>query len=116
MPAMARSVVVFPAPFGPTKPRVSPRLTEKEKSLTATSLSYALVRLVTSMPKSMARSYGSAEWMFDKRRLAFLVNLTQPRATSRSVEAPRHRHDRPLRRARAAAAAGVLLPRARHGA
>src|SRR5437899_1731365 len=52
MPASARSVVVLPAPFGPTRPRTSPRLTEKESLSTATRASYDLVRLETSMPGS----------------------------------------------------------------
>jgi hypothetical protein len=36
IPARQRSVVVFPAPLGPTRPRTSPGATSKESSRTAT--------------------------------------------------------------------------------
>ena len=49
MPVRIRMVVVFPAPFGPRKPKVSPSLTEKEMSLRATSLPKCLVRCETSI-------------------------------------------------------------------
>ena len=35
MPARQRSVVVLPAPFGPTSPRISPPGTWKDRSRTA---------------------------------------------------------------------------------
>jgi hypothetical protein len=37
IPAIARSVVVLPAPLGPTKPRIAPAGTAKERSSTAFS-------------------------------------------------------------------------------
>src|SRR5690606_38744924 len=40
MPARVRRVVVFPAPFGPTSPRISPGDTSNERSFTARKPSY----------------------------------------------------------------------------
>ena len=42
MPAMVRSVVVLPAPLGPTRPRMSPARTSKLRSLTAVRSPYVL--------------------------------------------------------------------------
>src|SRR5512135_3265143 len=44
-----RMVVVFPAPFGPRKPRTSPRSTRNETESTAVARPYLLVRLSTSI-------------------------------------------------------------------
>src|SRR5262245_7152693 len=44
-----RMVVVFPAPFGPRKPRISPFSTRKETPSTAVARPYLLVRLSTSI-------------------------------------------------------------------
>ena len=41
-PVMTRIVVVFPAPFGPRKPRTSPFATPKLRSATAGVLPYRL--------------------------------------------------------------------------
>src|SRR6266446_9581755 len=57
MPDKQRSVVVLPAPFGPTNPRTSPGRTAKDKSLTAGNLSYSLVKPSTSI---MARDNGES--------------------------------------------------------
>src|ERR1051325_7155352 len=57
MPASARSVVVFPAPFGPTSPRISSGATEKESWSTATSESYVFVRLMTSSAGGTGEAY-----------------------------------------------------------
>src|SRR5262245_53297125 len=47
--------VVFPAPFGPRRPKISPRRTEKEMPSTALvwDLGYRLTRPVTSMANSV---------------------------------------------------------------
>jgi len=42
-------VVVFPAPLGPRKPRISPFFTMKETRSTAVVRPYRLVRLSTSI-------------------------------------------------------------------
>src|SRR6185436_8788344 len=52
MPDKQRSVVVLPAPFGPTNPRTSPVRTTNDKSLTAGNLSYSLVNPSTSIMAS----------------------------------------------------------------
>src|SRR4029077_5700669 len=44
-----RMVVVLPAPFGPRKPRISPRSTVKLMSSTAVTGPYRLVRCCTSI-------------------------------------------------------------------
>ena len=48
-------VVVFPAPFGPRNPRISPWLTEKPMPSTAARSPYLLVTPATSimMPRPM---------------------------------------------------------------
>ena len=51
IPATQRSVVVLPAPFGPTRPRISPARTSKPSASTATRSSK---RLVSSLTTSMA--------------------------------------------------------------
>src|SRR5512146_894555 len=45
-------VVVFPAPLGPRKPRISPRSTRKLTSSTAVTRPYRLVRFWTSITVS----------------------------------------------------------------
>src|SRR2546427_10728981 len=52
MPDKQRSVVVLPAPFGPTNPSTSPGRTVNDKSLTAGNLSYSLVNPSTSIMAS----------------------------------------------------------------
>ena len=47
MPAMHRSAVVFPAPFGPRSPTISPALSSKLRSSTARWALYCLTRLRT---------------------------------------------------------------------
>src|SRR5215472_5795635 len=49
MPARQRSVVVLPAPFGPTRPTISPPSTASERPLTAVNPSYSLTRSWMSM-------------------------------------------------------------------
>src|SRR5580765_6701612 len=49
IPARQRSVVVFPAPFGPTNPSTCPDSTVNESSFTATNSPYSLVRASTSI-------------------------------------------------------------------
>src|ERR1051325_4362092 len=49
IPARHRSVVVFPAPFGPTNPSTCPDPTVNESSFTATNSPYSLVRASTSI-------------------------------------------------------------------
>src|SRR5688500_13385170 len=49
IPHSARSVVVFPAPLGPTRPSTSPAFTTKESPATALTAPYSLVRSRTSM-------------------------------------------------------------------
>src|SRR6186713_1416568 len=48
-PVRIRMVVVLPAPLGPRKPRISPRATEKERSLMARVGPYDLVSPSTSI-------------------------------------------------------------------
>src|SRR5690606_19885362 len=48
MPTIIRSVVVFPAPLGPRKPRISPRCTEKDTPSTAVLRWYRLTTESTS--------------------------------------------------------------------
>ena len=48
-PVRSRNVVVFPAPFGPRKPKISPFLASKVMPSTARISSYHFVRSVTSM-------------------------------------------------------------------
>src|SRR5688572_16653981 len=52
MPTMQRSVEVLPAPFGPMRPTISPGRTSKEKSSTAVSCPYRLVRWETEITSS----------------------------------------------------------------
>src|ERR1039458_1522729 len=52
-PSIISNVVVFPAPLGPSTPKVSPCSTEKEMSSTAVRLPYFLVRFATSMLAGM---------------------------------------------------------------
>src|SRR5450756_2407697 len=47
IPARQRSVVVLPAPLGPTSPMTSPGCTSKSSSFTATNSPYNLVRALT---------------------------------------------------------------------
>src|SRR5437016_1933233 len=58
MPDKQRSVVVLPAPFGPTNPRTSPGRTVKDKSLTAGNFSYSLVNPSTSIMASGTEGVG----------------------------------------------------------
>ena len=44
MPAMLRIVVVFPAPFGPTRPRTSPGLTREAEPLDCREVAVALLQ------------------------------------------------------------------------
>src|SRR6185503_2108598 len=48
-PVIIFIVVDFPAPFGPRKPRMSPRFTEKETPSTARFEPYVLTRPLTSI-------------------------------------------------------------------
>src|ERR1035437_891638 len=47
IPARQRSVVVLPAPLGPTSPMTSPGCTSKSSSFTAMNSPYNLVRALT---------------------------------------------------------------------
>lgn len=58
-PSIDFIVVVFPAPFGPRKPNISPDLTLNETSSTALKLLYFLVRLLTSIVKESVVVFGS---------------------------------------------------------
>src|SRR5947207_4981998 len=58
MPDKQRSVVVLPAPFGPTNPRTLPGRTVNDKSLTAGNLSYSLVNPSTSIMASGTEGVG----------------------------------------------------------
>src|SRR5262245_4277861 len=49
MPVRQRSVVVLPAPFGPTSPKTSVGPTENERSSTATKSPYSFVSPETSI-------------------------------------------------------------------
>ena len=57
-PSTHSIVVVFPAPFGPMRPKISPRRTEKETSSAATVVPYAFRIASTSITWSgcMGRS------------------------------------------------------------
>ena len=48
-PEMHSTVVVFPAPFGPRMPKISPSSTSRDTSLTATVEPYDLRKPETSM-------------------------------------------------------------------
>src|SRR6266850_6813296 len=54
MPARMRIVVVFPAPFGPRNPTISPRPTAKEMPRTASTVPNVLVSSRTSIIACMA--------------------------------------------------------------
>src|SRR5262245_13261189 len=58
IPAMQRSVVVLPAPLGPTSPRISPDSAEKEMALTASSGPYLFVRFSISSMQGLLRVPG----------------------------------------------------------
>src|SRR5687767_6920322 len=49
IPAIARSVVVLPAPLGPTSPTISPGFASNERSWTATASPYRLEKPATSI-------------------------------------------------------------------
>src|SRR5436309_593650 len=49
MPASERSVVVFPAPFGPMRPTISPGPTSNDRSSTAVNSPYVRLRFWTRM-------------------------------------------------------------------
>lgn len=53
MPSMHSIVVVFPAPLGPISPKISPSLTLKDASSTATILPYVFRTPETSMTGRM---------------------------------------------------------------
>lgn len=55
-PSMISSVVVLPAPFSPSSPNISPRLTSNEMSLTAVKSPYSLMRSLTSITTSSLNS------------------------------------------------------------
>src|SRR5688500_3761287 len=55
-----RMAVVFPAPFGPRKPRISPASTTNERSTTATKSPNRRVRPSAAMPASSLRSAARA--------------------------------------------------------
>src|SRR5438045_1970826 len=54
MPSTHSMVVVLPAPFGPTSPKISPGTTSSDTSSTASWLPYFLRRLVMRMAGSVA--------------------------------------------------------------
>src|ERR1044072_175324 len=59
IPARQRSVVVFPAPFGPTRPSTSPGRTLIDKSCTAVKFPYFFVSPLTSiMERTVLRIRG----------------------------------------------------------
>ena len=59
-PAIRLKVVLFPEPFGPMRPRISPSATSKETFLTARKPSKLLVSPLTSS------TYGAKAWPFGK--------------------------------------------------
>src|SRR5262245_57055372 len=67
-PVIIRIVVVFPAPFGPRKPTISPCATRNDTCQTATRLPYTLVSRSTSIivplpigPRTDFEGYGGGE-------------------------------------------------------
>src|SRR5262245_43318311 len=71
MPAIARSVVVLPAPFGPTSPSTSPGLTANDSSRTAANVPKILVSPVTSITfESPVRPVASESLRGRRRELA----------------------------------------------
>src|SRR5437660_12148667 len=61
-PVSMRIVVVFPAPFGPRKPTISPFATSKETWLTATVRAYLLVSSLTLIIKISFREAGPHDY------------------------------------------------------
>src|SRR5262245_55214911 len=57
IPTSVRSVVVLPAPLGPTSPSTSPARTVNERSRTAVKLSNVLERPVTSIMHKLRLGY-----------------------------------------------------------
>ena len=69
--ARMRIVVVFPAPFGPTKPKTAPSSTVRASSSTAVNLPYCLVSPRVSMIVIMLLS----PLPFDRDRQALDISL-----------------------------------------
>src|ERR1044071_2204537 len=80
-----RKIVLLPAPFGPSKPTISPRFTRNDTSETAVWLAYRLVKLLTSIIDSLFIS-------------AAMVTLTAP--PNRGHEIQLHSTHRHIRRRR----------------
>ena len=67
-PIMHSTVVVFPAPFGPKMPKISPSATENDTSSTATTGPYVLRRCETLMAASVAGlAAGTIVWRSNTR-------------------------------------------------
>ena len=80
-------VVVFPAPFGPRKPRISPRSTRKLTSSTAVTRPKCLVRCWTSITGDSALQFGA-------HRPGVGIAAVGPRPTARHLTSAA---DRPRR-------------------
>src|SRR6478609_5426583 len=97
MPAIARNVVVLPAPFGPTRPSTSPGRTANDKSFTAVNVPKTLDRPVTSITfespcrGSLRRGYSTASRL-EVYQAAFVRNRDGFRAAHR-VELREDRFD-----------------------
>src|SRR4051812_7020920 len=89
MPQRQRSVVVLPAPFGPTRPSTSPGPMSKLRWLTAVRLAYSLVRSRTEIMLASSGRLGD-----DDRRVIADVHLARHPVDRRAVADERFREPR----------------------
>src|SRR2546425_9240210 len=68
MPTMLRKVVVFPAPFGPTSPSTSPGATLNDRSRTAATAPYDLVRSEEHTSELQSLAYLVCRLLLEKKK------------------------------------------------
>src|SRR5690242_10542450 len=80
-PVIIRMVVDLPAPFGPRKPKTSPRSTPNEISLTASFAPKALTRFLTVIMGSFLSPVSCRHFVFRRvRYIGVLERMPQPAA------------------------------------
>ena len=79
--SMARIVVLFPAPLGPRKPKISPRATLSEMLFTACTEPYALAKRSISIADGPASNASTPEAdVLSAAALTWSITLASPRS------------------------------------
>ena len=91
-PSSIRSVVVFPAPFGPRKPTTRPSSTVNDRSSTATILPKCLVSPETSIAWLMIRYPRFCQWTLPYSSTISWKRFSPPVRASTSHTIPHARH------------------------